>query len=88
MDNACAPIMHLRIINNYVTAAITDWHRNARLSVHMPRQRGSGSGFLTSKYNTTGTGGTIAGTSSFGMSGVNSHVLLSAPSNGWTKTKV
>jgi len=74
VNSASAPIMHLRTVNAYVAAAIVDWQKNARLHAYMPRQ--CGSAFLTSK---TSTKGTLASTSSFGMSGVNAHMLLDAP---------
>lgn len=83
VNGASAPIMHLRTVNAYVAAAIVDWRKNARLHAYMPRQ--CGSAFLTSKNSTKGT---LASTSSFGMSGVNAHMLLDAPLKDGTESGV
>jgi hypothetical protein len=63
-----SPSMHLNSVNAYIEAALTDWQMNGQLAASMPRQRRAAQ-----------HGATIAGTSSFGMSGVNAHVLLKSP---------
>lgn len=83
VNDASAPIMHMRTMNTYVAAAITDWHKTARLSARMPRQ--CGSAFLNRNHNTKAT---LASTSSFGMSGVNAHMLLDAPSSDDNESRV
>lgn len=69
LNTASAPgVMHLRTPNTYVEAALADWQkRHARLA-HVPRQLAPGQQHS----------GGLAGSSSFGMSGVNAHVLLAA----------
>ena len=64
-QEAAAPIKHLRAVNPYVGAALAT--NSQRLSLpreHAPVQ-------LTAQSRT-------AGTSSFGMSGVNAHLLLTS----------
>ena len=66
----CSPIMHLRALNPYVTAALGGWARHGpqALSAALPR-------LLLPGHMSPG----LSGTSSFGMSGVNAHALLAAP---------
>lgn len=78
-SDASGPIMHLRDINTYVSAAINDWRKNSDLRARMPRQPSSG---LLSSSGSAGSLSAIMGTSSFGMSGVNAHALLSHPGSG------
>ena len=65
-------IMHLRTINPYVAAALADWSAQSSKTLHLPRQLASGA--------SAGQG--VAGTSSFGMSGVNAHMLVRAAPQG------
>ena len=65
LNQAAAPaVMHLRMPNAYVEAALGDWGK-VGLSAHVPRQPAPGQQLRK-----------LAGSSSFGMSGVNAHVLL------------
>ena len=80
---ALPAIMHLRDMNPYVTTALADWSRQrgggAHSGVAAPRQR-SPAPVLA------GDVGMLTGTSSFGMSGVNAHALLSAVSDTVQRT--
>lgn len=74
------PIMHLRSPNPYVEAAMNDWRMQHQLSSELPRSK-------LSLKSSTGREGDIdsdidiSGTSSFGMSGINAHMLLCAGAN-------
>ena len=61
--------MSLRSTNPYVAAALEDWRR-AGLRPSIPRSAAAGAGWQPAA---------AAGSSSFGMSGTNAHVLLSVP---------
>ena len=67
---SAAPVRHLRVTNPYVAAALGDWARQGGRGPHVPRQVGAGGWALG------GALGRLAGTSSFGMSGVNAHALV------------
>ena len=75
MNDASAPILHLRNVNAYVSAALEDWRKNARLEARVPLQPGSG---LLSCSCEPRSANALAGTSSFGMSGVNVHAIFAA----------
>lgn len=62
--SARPPVMHLRSTNSYVEAALKDWRKTHRLSASVQRQNAPASAEHT------------AGTSSFGMSGINAHLVL------------
>lgn len=68
-------IMHLHTPNAHVGAALEDWRRAGSPAAALPRQA-----------QPAGGGGheQLAGASSFGMSGVNAHMLLGA--SGTTST--
>ncbi len=63
-------VMHLRSLNPHVSAAATDWQLRRGLAPSVPRQRGPGA--------TAQTAGALVGTSSFGISGVNGHLMIAA----------
>ena len=68
-QSGAVPIKHLRTVNPYVEAALGKGDRS-RQGIWLPRQLGGLQ--QPAQYLAT------AGTSSFGMSGVNAHILLSA----------
>lgn len=62
---ACRPpVMHLRGMNPYVQAALQEWSKSQAVQAVVQRQSGPA---IASK---------AAGTSSFGMSGINAHAVL------------
>lgn len=63
------PIKHLQNVNLYVEAALTDWQRSSSMTASLPRQAAASSSSQQNMHH--------AGTSSFGMSGVNAHALVS-----------
>ena len=66
---AAAPaIMHFRHVNPYVQAALSDWASAGR-ALHLPRQAAPGPSARRGPAE-------LSGTSSFGMSGVNAHMLV------------
>ena len=71
--------MHLRAVNPHVAGALDDWTRNSLNRPSVPRQ---------SHGAVTAAAMPVAGTSAFGMSGVNAHMLLSAPFEPRTPVKV
>jgi acyl transferase domain-containing protein len=74
-EHSTAPVKHLQSINPYVAAAISDWRRLCGLTAAIPLQPAPGvfSGADALQH------GSLAGTSSFGMSGVNAHALVAQP---------
>jgi hypothetical protein len=72
-----APIACLRQLNPYVGAALADWRARHGMAVCLPRQPAA----LATAGSSQGGGGStqLAGTSSFGMSGVNAHAVLCLP---------
>ena len=67
-----APIVNLRDLNPYVSSAVDDWHARHGLAAALPRQPAP---------MPAAPGAALSGTSSFGMSGVNAHALVSAPAS-------
>ena len=61
-----AAIMPLRTLNTYVSTALAEWTRTPGLKPSVPRQTAPASQWDPSA---------AAGTSSFGMSGTNAHML-------------
>ncbi len=70
-SGASAPVKHLRTINPYVAAALSDWRRHCGLRASVPLQPGPAVAAASAEE-----GSAVAGTSSFGMSGVNAHALV------------
>ncbi len=68
-QRSLAPIVGLRELNPYVASAVKDWRSRQGLAAALPRQ-------LRPMPAAPGPAGQLAGTSSFGMSGVNAHLLL------------
>lgn len=69
-------IAHMRAVNLHVASALADWRRtvvapDGSAGAAVPRQ--------TIPGPASGAYGALSGSSSFGMSGVNAHALLSAP---------
>ncbi len=62
-------VMHLKNLNVYIEAAMHEWQKQQNITGIMPRQYSS--------LEMTDVR-CCSGTSSFGMSGINSHMLLQA----------
>ena len=73
---ASAPVMHLRNTNAYVIAALEDWRKAAHLAAAVPLQ-------AAAAQSSRRVAGRLAGTSSFGMSGVNAHMLVALVGDGY-----
>ena len=67
--------MHLRNTNAYVIAALEDWRKTAHLAAAVPLQ-------AAAAQSPSGVAGGLAGTSSFGMSGVNAHMIVAPAADG------
>jgi acyl transferase domain-containing protein len=72
--------MHLRNLNPYVATAMSDWAR-ARAGAGVRALRQVAPAILASGTGSADSSGLgqLAGSSSFGMSGVNAHMILSKP---------
>jgi acyl transferase domain-containing protein len=79
-NNMLVPIKHLRTLNPYVATALTDWNRLHGLSANLPMQV---SPYVSCSTTSNGnrSGNHFGSTSSFGMSGVNAHALVSSASS-------
>lgn len=62
--------MHCRNLNPHVASALTDWRSQARLASTIAR---TGTAAAQERAELP-----VAGTSSFGMSGTNAHLMLTA----------
>lgn len=69
---ALPPIVNLQEINPYVSAALADWQARLALMAAPSRQLAPAAHLITKVEQP------LAGTSSFGMSGVNAHALVSS----------
>ena len=69
VHNASPAILNLRTLNPYVATAVADWRKVAAPQTTLARQFGPNPSQQSGGSNS-------AGASSFGMSGVNAHVLL------------
>lgn len=67
-------IMHLRNMNPYVDSALGDWGKRAGMQASVARQLGAQPSIAPR------AGEVAAGTSSFGMGGTNTHLLVAVPS--------
>ena len=67
----CPSIMHLRSMNTSVASSLEEWHTKHNVMPHAPRENNP----LT---NSSTRALQIAGTSSFGLSGVNAHGMVHA----------
>ena len=73
-DSAAPAVMHLRNMNPYVDSALGDWQKRNGMQGNIPRQ------FAAQPYSAGARSSSMAaGTSSFGMGGTNTHLLLAVP---------
>lgn len=68
-QRAHAAVVNCRSLNTYVSAALSDWCKQCALAARVPRQLAPAAAATSA----------AAGTSSFGMSGTNAHLLVSVP---------
>lgn len=68
---AVPPVMHLRATNPHVESSFADWQKTYGLAASVPRAAAP-----SPSDGTVEAPCQLAGTSSFGMSGVNAHALL------------
>ena len=66
LQTSLPPIKHLRSMNPYVMTAVGDWAKHQGMQASLPRQAAP----------VVLLHGSLAGTSSMGMSGVNAHLLM------------
>ena len=67
-------IMNLRNMNPYVDSALGDWEKRGGMQASVARQ------LSAQPFRTPSVGQVTAGTSSFGMGGTNTHLLVGVPS--------
>ena len=72
------PIVNLREVNPYVASSFDDWHEGKSVNAAVARSAAP----LTGRV-----GVEVAGTSSFGMSGINAHVLLKSRDDSSSNVK-
>ncbi len=68
-QRAHAAVLNCHSLNTYVSSALSDWGKQCMLAAKVPRQLSPAAA----------TANAAAGTSSFGMSGTNAHLLVSVP---------
>lgn len=72
-QQAHAAVLNCRNLNSYASAALSDWGKQCALEASIPRQ------MAPSASSGVAAGNAAAGTSSFGMSGTNAHLLAAVP---------
>jgi acyl transferase domain-containing protein len=71
-ENAVAGVVNCRTLNPHISAALGDWRGRCGLEAAVAR----GAGAKPCQASLREAADSLAGSSSFGMSGVNAHVLL------------
>ncbi len=74
--SAHAPVLHLSTVNPYIDSTLGDWHKKHGLAAAVPRQAGPAPQLASAPGAAAAASPAAVGTSSFGMSGVNAHVLM------------